>query len=575
MSVARNRRGRVPERERGAREAAWTTAGLTLAMLALSVVPSLSLHAQEPESSAVVAAPRVLIFRAKLIGRLDPTADQEVNLLIEQGRLVVITQNPLFARPGDVAVDAEGGFLLGQLALGAEPTFVILDQDPRGEFEVLLDTESHVRFAMEAGALVRNDLPVAEEELTAEASRPRAWTSYVPPPVAVPLRYYDSRKWNRFATGPISGLLTGALVLDRLSWMTQDDDSRSQVGDLELSEGGQIRALRFGAVGTLNFPRPWTYTVFLVTHAFDQGFDSRSQDDLRFFDYRLDIPLPAQLTLSVGKQKEPISHERLVSLTSLSMQERAGISDALMPARNHGLVLSGALSSWRVTWSAGAFNDWIDTDLPFGETSNEFAGRATWVPAVSADGSHILHLGAGLRTSDAKETLRVRARPEFNASPRFVDTGEFAANRVTTIDLESYWRYGPYFAGLEYVGAVHDAPSVADPYLHGYHLSFSWAVTGEMRAYRARSGTFDGLVVARPVNQGGWGTFELATRFSTIDLTAGSLEGGEMAVWSLGANWWLTQSAHVSANYRLVRLDQSDLRGLSSGAEVRLMLLLM
>jgi phosphate-selective porin OprO/OprP len=347
------------------------------------------------------------------------------------------------------------------------------------------------------------------------------------------------------------------------------------VGDLASSEGGQIRAFRLGAVGTLNFPRPWSYTVFLVTHAFDQGFDSQSQDDLRFFDYRVDIPLPAQLTLSIGKQKEPISHERLVTLPSRAMQERAAVSDALLPARNHGLVVSGSLPSWRVTWSAGAFNDWIDTDLPFGETSNEFAGRVTWAPVVSADESHVLHLGAALRTSDAKETLRVQARPEFNASPRFVDTGEFAADRVSTINLESYWRYGPYFAGFEYLGSAHDAPASEDPYLNGYHVSFSWTVTGEMRGYRARTGTFDGLVVARPVNQGGWGTFELATRFSRIDLTDGALQGGEMDVWSLGGTWWLTQAAHVSANYRVARLDRFDAQGLSSGFDMRLMLLLM
>jgi phosphate-selective porin OprO/OprP len=195
-------------------------------VLMLGAMLSLPLQAQEPDSSsAVLATPRVLIFRAKLIGRLDPTADQEVNLLVEEGRLVIITQSPLVVRPGDVAVDAEGGFLLGQLALGAEPTFVILDQDPRAEFDVLLDTENHVLFAMEGGVAVRNELPVATEELTAGSARRRTWTSYVPPPMAVPLRYFDSRKWNRFTTGPISGLLTGAIGLDRLSWKTQDDDS--------------------------------------------------------------------------------------------------------------------------------------------------------------------------------------------------------------------------------------------------------------------------------------------------------------------------------------------------------------
>jgi phosphate-selective porin len=81
---------------------------------------------------------------------------------------------------------------------------------------------------------------------------------------------------------------------------------------------------------------------------------------------------------------------------------------------------------------------------------------------------------------------------------------------------------------------------------HGLALSgtggdwFTWAVTGEMRAYRTRSGLFNPLPVSRPVNRGGWGTIELAARYSRLDLTDGTVEGGELDILSLGVNWWLT-----------------------------------
>jgi phosphate-selective porin OprO/OprP len=156
-----------------------------------------------------------------------------------------------------------------------------------------------------------------------------------------------------------------------------------------------------------------------------------------------------------------------------------------------------------------------------------------------------------------------------------VDTDEFAADRVTTFNPEVYWRYGPYFVGFGYVGSAHAAPASSDPYLHGYHFTASWALTGEMRSYRDRTGTFDALRVARPVNQGGWGTIDAAVRYSRIDLTDGTIDGGEMDVYSLGLNWWLTQSVQVGGNYRLVVLDQSGVRGVSSGFDVRIMLMLM
>ena len=266
-------------------------------------------------------------------------------------------------------MDSNGGFLFGQLALGSRPSFVILDEDPRENVDVLLDTKTHARFAVREGVIVKNELPTMAAPSTELEPRPRLWRAYTPPPIAVPIRYYDSRKWNKFETKPISGLFIGALMLDRQFWLSQDSNSEGQVGDLAEFEGGEIRALRFGAVGTLNFKRPWRYTVFAATHTFDKGFDVNRNDEFTWFDYRLDIPLSANLILSVGKQKEPISMERLAGLAHLPMQERSAIADAVMPARNHGITLSGTAASDNVSWAFGAFNNWIDSDESFSDTS--------------------------------------------------------------------------------------------------------------------------------------------------------------------------------------------------------------
>ena len=93
-----------------------------------------------------------------------------------------------------------------------------------------------------------------------------------------------------------------------------------------------------------------------------------------------------------------------------------------------------------------------------------------------------------------------------------------------------------------------------------------------MRSYRKRSGIFNPLPVARPVNQGGWGTLETAFRYSRLDLTDGMLEGGEMDIYSLGFNWWLTRWAQFGVNYRYIFLDRIMEEGESSGLNVRLVL---
>ena len=95
-----------------------------------------------------------------------------------------------------------------------------------------------------------------------------------------------------------------------------------------------------------------------------------------------------------------------------------------------------------------------------------------------------------------------------------------------------------------------------------------------MRGYRKRSGTFNPLPVSRPVNQGGWGALELAFRYSNTDLTDGTLEGGEMDIYSLGVNWWFTRSTSLSVNYRHITLDRFDTQGDSSGLDARILLML-
>jgi len=518
-------------------------------------------------------AERIIVTNARLVGRDASAQDVPVNLLIVDGRLAVVTKDELVIQSGDVAVDASAGYLVGRLVLGSRPSFVILDGDPREDADLMLDTKAHTRFAIRDGEIVKNELPALSPSPPDATPRPRRWRAYTPPPIAVPIRYYDSRKWNKFETRPISGLFTGALILDRQYWLSQDEESKAQVGDLSDYEGGKIRGFRAGVVGTLNFKRPWQYVVFAATNTFDKEFDVKTTDALVWFDYRLDIPLPAALTLSVGKQRQALSMERLTSLTFLPMQERSAPNDAFLPARTHGLILSGAGGEW-FTWAVGGFNDWIDSDESFSDTTSELTGRVTWVPAVSQDESNLLHLGLGLRHSDAKQPLRFATRPEFFNAPQYANTGEILADDAMTYNLEAYWRKGPYLVGFEYFGVAVESAESGDPFFHGYHLSGSWAVTGEMRAYRKRSGVFDPLPVARPVNRGGWGTLETAFRYSRLDLTDGAVDGGEMDIYSLGLNWWLTRWAQFGVNYRYIFLDRFGTKGDSSGLNARLLLML-
>ena len=164
--------------------------------------------------------------------------------------------------------------------------------------------------------------------------------------------------------------------------------------------------------------------------------------------------------------------------------------------------------------------------------------------------------------------------PEFNKAPDFVGTERIEADSSLLLNLEASWRSGPYWLSAEYFGQDVATPVGPDLQFTGYNLTGSWAVTGEMRPYNRRRGLFQPLPIARPVDADGWGALELAARYSTLDLNDGPVQGGEMDVYSLGVNWWLTPTMQFSMDYRYIFLDRFSENGQSWGLNGRLMLML-
>jgi len=515
----------------------------------------------------------VLIKNVRLISREDSLGDIVVNLLIINKKLELVTRDDIALGSSVTQYDGNGEFLMGSIAIGEAPSLVILDENPRSNFEVFLNTGAHIIFAMKGGEIVVNRLKSVRQENLAKRAR-LTWSAYAAPPMAVPINYYNAKKWNKFENKFMSGLFNGILALDRQYWISQDDASKYQVGDLQSSSLGELRALRFGLVGTFKFKRPWIYTFFFTNNTFDRGYNAKTDNTLTLYDLRVDIPLVSNITLSVGKQKEPISMDRLTTLIFLPWQERQGAADCFIPARNVGVLLNGTMAHQRATWAAGVFNNWLGSDTTFSATPTQVTGRITGIPYMSKDESNLLHLGLGLRYSDAKQPVTAKTESEFFISPLFVETAAIRADRFFTYDLEAYWRKGPYLLGFEFIGNKVTSATDGDSNPFGYNISGSWVVTGEMRPYRKRSGIFDPVPVSKPIGYKSWGALELAVRYSLLRLNGADLGGGDMRTLSFGANWWLSQRVQFGANYRLITLDRFDTKGTSSGVNFRLMLVL-
>ena len=524
-----------------------------------------------------VASEDILVRNVTLMDPAGVSDDRVVSLLIRDNTLDLVTEDDVPVEQFEQVFDAAGGFVIGNLIIGAPPSLIIVSRDPRAHFETLLDTKTWAVFALHEGRTVHNRLAEVPHELVEDEPGELDWLAYTPPPMAVPLSYQDTSKWNRWETEYVSGIFMLGVMLDRMNWLGQDAGSRSLVGDVETFDGGEIRAFRFGVIGTLNmFEKPWVYTIFAASNAYDRGFETNNLDNVTFFDWRVDIPFLGNSVMSIGKQKEPISSERLQGMVYNQMQERSAAADSLLPSRNVGVVWSGSNAEHASSWAFGLFNDWFDAGQDFSESASQAVGRVTWAPLRTADDSNLLHLGLGYRYSDAKEGFRAAAEPEFKNAPVFVDIthgmdgGPLPADRLDTWNVEVSWRRGPLWLISEFLHTRADSPSLGDPELNGWWLGASWVLTGEMRPYLKKNGTFGSIPVSRGVYQNGKGAWEMSARWSTIDLDDGGLRGGEMDVASLGLTWWLTPYITASLNYRYVWHERDGTRGSASGFNTRI-----
>jgi len=515
---------------------------------------------------------KILIRNVTLADQNRNDQDVVLNLLIKNKKLSLVTKDPVEMKQADITLDAKGGYVLGKLETGEIAEFIILEKDPRTNQDVILDTRSHTLFAMDKGEVVVNKLFRIDQE----DSRPAdGWLSYAPPPVALPVSYQNHRRWNVVRTKPVNLAFDGAIAMDNTRWLSQDPINEDQVGELSQYEGGSIRGYRLGIVGTINFKAPWTFVFWVASNAYERGFEQGNLNEFILYDYRLDIPI-GKINLSVGKTRETISIQRLSAMVHIpDQQERASVADGLLPSRNVGIVVNSSILHGRMTWAAGIYNDWYEKNRSFSDNPTVVTGRITGLPFISKDESNLLHVGIAGRYSNAAGGIRYNARTEIFRGPMSVDTDLIDdAGSTFHYGLELAYRRGPLTLISEYIHAKVSSANTNDPGFKGYYIVASYVLTGEMRPYNKRSGVFGRTNVAKDLASGGWGSWEVYSRWSNIDLSDQQIDGGIMNTLSLGLSWWPFDIVQVSAGYRYSTLDRFEQNGYNHGLVTRLVFVL-
>ena len=510
----------------------------------------------------------ILIRNVIMIDQSGKTGDVVVNILMSGKKLDLVTQDKIAMTRADIAFDGNGGYILGKLELGSLAGFIILNQDPRTNDDIMLDTKAYAVFAVSKGEVVLNKLLRIDVDPDEQL---RSWQSYAPPPIALPISYQNKRKWNVFRTKPVNIILGGAILLENTRWFSADTVNEQQVGDLSQYEGGSIRGFRAGLGGTFNFKKPWTFVFSFGTQAFERGFEQGDLDEFVLYDYRVSIPIRS-VTLSLGKMKEPISMSRMSSMIyEPAQQERASVADGLLPARNIGVALNSTFLKERMTWSTGVFNNWFEKDQSFSNNPTVITGRITGLPYMSEDESHYLHLGIAGRYSNAAGGIQYRAKTEIFSGPVSVNTDLIDDAAYTFhYGLELAWVLGPFLLISEYIQSTVSSSTFNDPGFMGYNIVASYVISGEMRTYNKRSGLVNRVNIANGINSGGWGELEIYSRWSSIDLSDKSIDGGEMNTFSVGLNWFPISAIQANVNYRYSTLNRFGEVGFNHGLVTRL-----
>jgi phosphate-selective porin OprO and OprP len=264
----------------------------------------------------------------------------------------------------------------------------------------------------------------------------------------------------------------------------------------------------------------------------------------------------------IGHQKEPFSLEELTSDRFVTFTER-GLPNVFVPSWNTGLHLGGTGFGERMTWAAGVFEDTdaSGSSAPFDDVDClNLTGRITGLPWRTGE-ARLAHLGLSysrqFRDRDESE-LEYAVLPESNLPDvELVDTGEFVAGDVDLVGIEAALVLGRLSLQGEYVGAFVDRRE-ENPRFHGYYAYVSYFLTGESRSYDPATGAFGRISPSRPFvpGTGGWGGWELAMRYSFVDLEDAGINGGEERNVTLALNWYPVPNIRAMLNYVYAEVDR-------------------
>jgi phosphate-selective porin OprO and OprP len=347
--------------------------------------------------------------------------------------------------------------------------------------------------------------------------------------------------------------VSGAAQIDGV-WFSQNDANMAVVGDAQ--DVADFRRSRLGANG--NLAENVAYRM-----EYDFSFPGRPN----FTDVWVDVAdFWALGHLRVGQWKQPFSMEPATSFREIVFMERS-LAFALVPFRQIGAGFYNTAFEESATYAVSGYR--FPTDA-FGNVAGDSGyGMSTRETALlwANDAGDVLHIGGSYSfNGPGSGTLDLRSTPEVGFTqlnlptvfpiPFFVDTGVQPTANYQMLGGELAAGINSFVFQSEFIYGMlsRDAGSFLN--LPAGYAQVSYVLTRERRTYNRTAAAFTRVIPASPFGKGGSGAWEVAGRYSFLDLNDDDVFGGRIQDLTFGVNWYLNRFTRWEFNYIHPILDR-------------------
>ncbi|MGD9591438.1 MAG: OprO/OprP family phosphate-selective porin [Candidatus Berkiella sp.] len=326
----------------------------------------------------------------------------------------------------------------------------------------------------------------------------------------------------------------------------------------EFPNGTNIRALETTFNGGIG--KDLSYTIVL---GYESGTITINDTFFTYAGFK-------ETEISVGQIISPFCLENANSAKWIPFLERSLPVVALRPCMGIGVNLT--------TWGKHYGIIFASATVPHGQNrdtniiqhrSDRLTNtlRAFYVPInndnkvfqIGASGVYASNNPTFRNDSPNTDGRRFATRPEVRArnTPNLVNSGSaLLVDNYNEYAFEISGQRGPLVVGAEYLHAYINRWNNPGLDFYGWHAQAAYVLTGESRIYKIKNGSYGQIIPKCP-----YGAFEIAARYSMVDLNDEDIHGGKENNVSLSLSWYVNEHLLILANYIHASIDPTQALG--------------